>query len=141
LVLGIVSCVLVVALHARMERQHDDRTSYIRAFGFVAYGPWLFWQILLSNLHIVRVILSPSLPIHPQLVRIRAKLQSDFGWTVLANSITLTPKTLTLDVRNGELLIHALTDATAADVQSGTFPARVAQLQGSFATDAARPVT
>jgi len=139
LALGLASCVIVLALHARMERQHSDRTSYLRVLGFITYGPWLFWQIVLSNLQIARVVLSPKLPIHPQLVRIRANLRTDFGWTVLANSITLTPGTLTLDVRNGFALIHALTDETAADIRSGTFPDKVAQLEGSPRTEAEGP--
>jgi len=129
LALGVVSCGAVLALHLRMEAQHTDRTSYVAALRFLTYVPWLLWQIVLSNLHVIRVILSPSLPIHPSVVRVRAPLRSDFVWTVFANSITLTPGTLTLDVDGGEALVHALTESTARDLESGAFARRVARLE------------
>lgn len=131
LALGVVSCGVVVVLQRRMERQHDYHTAYTQAVGFITYVPWLFWQIVLSNLQIARVILSPSLPISPRLVRVQADLQTDFGWATLANSITLTPGTLSLDVRDGGILVHALTEATAQDLQSGTFARKVAALERS----------
>jgi len=131
LALGVLSCGVVLYLHMRMEREHDDRTSYLRALGLLTYLPWLIWQIVIANYQVIRIILDPSLPIQPQLVVIRGRLRTDFGWTVLANSITLTPGTLTLDVRNGALLIHALTDAHAEDIASGVFAERVARFEGA----------
>ena len=129
LALGVASCALVVWLHMRMERQHGDRSSYVGALGFVTYLPWLLWQIVVSNLQIARVILSPRLPIDPRLVQVEAPLETDFGWAVLANSITLTPGTLSLDVRSGRILVHALTRESAEGLTQGGFVERVRRME------------
>jgi multicomponent Na+:H+ antiporter subunit E len=127
--LGVVACAAVVAIQGRMNRYHDDPTSYRALWRVPFYLPWLMWQIVLSAVAIARVILSPRLPIQPQMIRVPAPPLSDFGLAVYANSITLTPGTLTLDVRSGHILVHALTDATARDLETGEMARRVLQLE------------
>jgi multicomponent Na+:H+ antiporter subunit E len=95
------------------------------------YVPWLLWEIAKANLHVARVILTPSLPVHPRLLRIRATQKSNLGRVILANSITLTPGTVTLDVRDGTLLVHALTPKSADGLLSGDMDRRVTQLEGA----------
>ena len=73
----------------------------------------------------------PELPIHPQLVRIRTTQQTDIGHVIHANSITITPGTISLDVRDGTILVHALTDTTAAGVTSGEMDQRVSWVEGA----------
>jgi len=130
LTLGVVACAGVLAVVFRMGRQDGDDTSYWSAVGLVRFVPWLLWQIVLSNLHVARVIVSPRLPIRPRLVHLPAPLRSDFARTVLANAITLTPGTLTLDVREGGMQVHALTDDSARGLLSSSMVERVARLDG-----------
>lgn len=130
-VLGLISCAAVVAIHSRMSRIHQDPTSYAALWHIPLYIPWLSWQVVLSTLTVTRVILSPRLPIQPRMIRVPAPPMSDFAMAVYANSITITPGTLTLDVREGHVLVHALTDATARDLESGEMGRRVAALEAS----------
>ncbi len=97
---------------------------------FAAYLPWLLKEIALSNLHVAQVILDPDLPIRPQLVRVRTTQSTDLGHVIHANSITITPGTVSLDVREGTILVHALTDHTAQGVQSGDMDRRVTRVEG-----------
>ncbi|MBN2799283.1 MAG: Na+/H+ antiporter subunit E [Deltaproteobacteria bacterium] len=90
-----------------------------RALGLALYVPYLIWQIVLSNLDVARRVVSPSLPIAPGIVRIKTTLKSPLGRMVLANSITLTPGTLTLDVDGDELCIHWI-DAQTGDIEAAT---------------------
>ena len=101
---------------------------------FVGYFPWLAWQILIATVQVTRLIWSPKLPIHPQLVRFHCRLPHNMARATLANSITLTPGTVTLDVQGDEYLVHALTKEGADAIygedglRGGEMGARVARL-------------
>ena len=76
-------------------------------------------ELLLSNLDVARRVLSPSLPIRPGIVRVKTRLESPLGRFVLANAITLTPGTFTVDVQGDIFYIHWL-DVGATDVDGAT---------------------
>jgi multicomponent Na+:H+ antiporter subunit E len=82
-------------------------------FRYIAYWPWLLWQIVKANIEIALVILNPNLPINPQIITFRKKMSNPHAHVVLANSITLTPGTVTVDVKDDLYLVHALTDSAA----------------------------
>ena len=80
------------------------------------YVAWLMWQIVLASLQVAYVVLHPSMPIHPRVIRFRTRLPHALARVTLANSITLTPGTVTLDVEDDEFIVHALTDQLAQDL-------------------------
>lgn len=86
----------------------------------VVYLPWLGWQIILASLHVAFVVLHPRMPISPRLVRFHALLPHNLARLTLANSITLTPGTVTLDVHDDEFLVHALTATSARGLDPKT---------------------
>jgi len=92
------------------------------------YLPWLIGRILKSGLHVSRLILDPALPISPRFIRHKTKLTSDGQLVVLGNSITLTPGTIAVEVKPGELLVHAIDEASCADLTHGVLDARVGRL-------------
>ena len=131
LALGAASVALSVALARRMRIvDAEAEPSHLGARLFL-YLPWLLFEIAKSNLHVAKVILSPSLPIAPRLMRVVPESRTDLGQVIFANSITLTPGTITLDVRDRGLLVHALTETTAAGLASGEMNRRVAAVEGA----------
>lgn len=84
----------------------------------IAFLPWLFWQIIMSNLKMVKIILLPSMPIKPSICKFHFPLSSDFARFVLANAITLTPGTVTIDIENEHYLVHTLTEGTSNDLNN-----------------------
>jgi multicomponent Na+:H+ antiporter subunit E len=76
---------------------------------FWVYFPWLMKEIFIANVNVARVILNPKLPISPVVTHFRASQKSDLGKTIYANSITLTPGTITTSIQGQDLGIHALT--------------------------------
>ena len=109
----------------------DKESSPLHLTGrFLVYFPWLLKEIVLSNLHVAQVILDPELPIQPQLVRVHTSQRTDIGHVIHANSITITPGTISLDVRNGTILVHALTSHTAEGVDSDEMDRRVTWVEG-----------
>ena len=79
------------------------------------YLPVLFLRIFQSGLHLAAVVLHPALPIAPRIIRYRTVLRDEAAVVLFANSITLTPGTITAEVNADELIIHAIDDASADD--------------------------
>ncbi|MGB9694525.1 MAG: Na+/H+ antiporter subunit E [Caldisericaceae bacterium] len=73
---------------------------------FLVYIPYYFYQVIVANLDVVYRVLSPSLPIKPGFVIAKTNLKTDSGKLGLANSITLTPGTITADISGDEVLVH-----------------------------------
>ncbi len=95
---------------------------------FITYVPWLLYQIVMSNLHVARLALSPSMPIDPEIITFKTKLESDISMVTLANSITLTPGTITIDVKDGVYYVHAVSKKTAGDLMTGEMEDRIAHI-------------
>lgn len=128
---GAASCALVLWLSLRMKLIDPESVPHHLLGGMLLYIPWLLLEIAKANLHVARVILTPSLPIQPRVIRVRATQHSELGNTIFANSITLTPGTVALDVRGGSILVHALTDQAAAGLTDGAMDSRVSRLQAA----------
>jgi multicomponent Na+:H+ antiporter subunit E len=130
---GIGCAAAVVALAVRM-RLIDVEGHPIR-YGFWAvfwYWPWLVKEIVKSAWQVSAAILHPRLPISPRVVRFKPSQKSEVGLVIHANSITLTPGTMTIEAHADEFLVHALTEETAAGVGNGSeMDRRVARLEGS----------
>lgn len=120
---GLVSAV-VIALIARAPA--DPTPPRLgRLLGFL---PWLAGQIVLSNLRVARLVLSPRMPIHPTMIRKAPGVSGGRALTLLGVGTTLTPGTLTVDVEEGETLVHALDARSAAEVRAGVMADRVARV-------------
>ncbi|ELY67172.1 monovalent cation/H+ antiporter subunit E [Natrinema versiforme] len=97
----------------------DRVQSPIRVVRFVFYIPYLLWEIVKANIAVSAVILRPSMPIEPSLTRVNTRVRSGLPLTALANSITLTPGTLTVRANNQQLLVHTLIPAARDDLFDG----------------------
>ena len=78
----------------------------IRVFWMIIYIPYFLWFVVLANLDVAYRVIHPELPIRPGIVKVKTSLKTDMGKVFLANSITLTPGTLTVDIIGEELFIH-----------------------------------
>jgi len=88
-------------------------------FSYVTYWLWLIKEIIKANIDIAMVVLNPKLPINPQIVQFKRPMANPIAHVTLANSITLTPGTITMDIDNDVYTIHALTDGAAAGLENG----------------------
>lgn len=127
--LGAFSCLLTVYLTHRMGYFETDVFALRFGRRLAAYWVWLIKEIVKSSIDVARIAISPSLPISPQVVRIKASAEQPVDQVILANSITLTPGTLALDVHDGEITVHTLTEAGAAELRKGEMDRRVAALR------------
>ncbi len=123
--LGILASLLGVYVAQRMgvvDYEGHPVELGLRAFSYFA---WLAWQIIQSALHVTRIILTPRMPISPTLLKVTASQKDELGVNIYGNSITLTPGTITIDVKGRDLTVHALTREAADDLATGAMDARV----------------
>ena len=130
LTLGLFSCLLVLLAVRRMVTIDHEAAPVEISLRTLVYLPWLGWQIVKSNLDVARRIVQPRMPIRPHVLKVRAGQRSDLGRVVYANSITLTPGTVTIGVEGDEFTIHALTDEAGAGVTAGDMNDRVCAVEG-----------
>jgi multicomponent Na+:H+ antiporter subunit E len=107
--LGVASSALVVYLAMRMDVVDHEGLPLQLGGRFWLFFPWLLKEILVANLHVARIILTPGLPISPIVVHYKSSQKTDLGRTLYANSITLTPGTITTGIQGDELEVHSLT--------------------------------
>ena len=113
--LGVASCTLVVYLSLRMDLVDVELLTIPINGSFWMYAPWLIKEIFVANVAVAKIILDPKLPISPKFVHFHGSQTTDMGRALYANSITLTPGTITTGVEGQEFEIHAL---TAADLET-----------------------
>ncbi len=99
----------------------------------LAYLPWLVWEILKSNVRVARLILSPRIRVDPSIVHFRASQRTDLGRFVYANSITLTPGTVTTGIVGDDFEVHAIVQSEIDGSEENTMNRRVAWLEGEGA--------
>ena len=126
--LGAFSCLATFVIVWRMGYFDKDIYALTISPRLLAYWGWLIKEIVMSSLAVTKVVLNPRLPINARYIELKASAPGAIGQVIFANSITLTPGTLTLDLYNGELKVHALTEDTAQDLMSGEMDRRVASL-------------
>lgn len=93
---------------------HPKRLAYA-----LFYIPYLFIAIVRSNIDVAWRVISPTLPIHPGIVKVKTRLKNPLGRLFLTSSITLTPGTLTVDILGDDLYIHWI-DVRSQDIDAAT---------------------
>ena len=127
--LGIASCLLVVYLTNRMEYFRSEHYALRFNLRLPLYWIWLTKEMFKSSFAVARVIIDPRLPISPRTIDVEAPEPEPNSQTIFANSITLTPGSLALDVHEGVIKVHTLTQQAADDLMSGAMARRVCALR------------
>lgn len=123
-------CCFAVTLLSRHMGVVDDEGMPVRFWLRTAfYVPWLLWQVLLANIDVAKRVWNPRLPINPKMIKVKHRLETGYGIATYANSITLTPGTVTVDAGDEEFLVHALTNEAAEDLETGEMHDRVKALE------------
>ncbi|WP_053949407.1 Na+/H+ antiporter subunit E [Halolamina sediminis] len=113
--------IVAVALWRVSLTSPIDLSQTVRRLArFALYVPFLLWEIVKANFEIAYIVLHPDLPIDPEMVEFDAAVWSALPVTTLANSITLTPGTLTVDVERQHMIIHTLTGSAREELFAGT---------------------
>ncbi len=120
-VAGLIAAAIVAVLfHEMLPKEHLVFISPVRVFWFFVYIPVFFYYVIKANFDVVYRALHPAMPIKPGIVKIKTELKTESGITALANSITLTPGTLVVDLTDdGYLYVHWI-NVKSDDVEQAT---------------------
>jgi multicomponent Na+:H+ antiporter subunit E len=127
---AVLSAMAVVAMAARMKLLDREGHPIHLLWRVIGYHPWLARQILGSAWDVSKLILDPKLPISPTLVEVHGSQRTALGLATYANSITLTPGTLSARVRGDDILVHAITREGAKQLETGEMDRRVTDFEG-----------
>jgi len=119
LVIGILSSAFCVALACRMKLVDAEAVPIGLKPSIALYWFWLAVEIIKANLAVGRIILSPHMPLGQRFVRVPTGQKTEMGQVIFANSITLTPGTVTVETGENALLVHALSGSFASFDEMG----------------------
>ncbi len=127
--LGVASVMVTVWLVGRMNLLGRDSEIFHMLPAALRYWPWLIGQIVLANLQVAGRILKGRDSIDPRIARIRIQQRTHVGRAIMANSITLTPGTVTLKVTEEDIEYYALTPDLVEDLEAGEMNRRARQFE------------
>lgn len=128
LAFGALSCAFVLFLARRLGLVDREGMPLHVLQRLPGYWLWLLGEVVRANIDVARRIVDPKLPVSPRMFEVETRLRTDFLRALYANSITLTPGTIAVDVRDDSILVHALTAEGQAALETGEMDARVAAL-------------
>ncbi len=135
LTLGVISSILISLFSTDLLFLEGRPKGMFRKFiGVIAYIPWLIYQVVLANLHVLYLSLHPRMleKINPQVIKFQSQLKSELSMVLFANSITLTPGTITIYVSvDGVFQVHAIDDEVASSLP-GDMEVRVGKAFGEL---------
>ncbi|MFX4228115.1 MAG: Na+/H+ antiporter subunit E [Porticoccaceae bacterium] len=127
---GVISTILVVYLTSRMDVvDHESQPLHLFTTQLPAYYFWLGGKIIASNIEVARHIWLGKNSISPCSRWVSLSQQTDMGKVIYANSLTLTPGTISMDLTDDQIYVHALTTGSMGDILDGEMDRRVSQLE------------
>ena len=130
ILLGVVSSLFVAWIAHRMDVADHEGFPIHLGPRALTYWPWLVWEIVKANLEVAFIIIKPNLRITPTMFHSHANQKTEVGQVTYANSITLTPGTITVGVSEGMVEVHSLTTGGADEIISGRMENRVCDMEG-----------
>ena len=131
LIIGGLSILLTMVVCWRMRLVDQESVPIHLLLGLIPYTLYLVWEVIVSNVTVAKIILSPKMELHRNLVEVEANQETEVGNVILANSITLTPGTVSVSMNDDKILIHALSYEGAEEELTGDMGDRVSKLEGA----------
>ena len=132
IICGLCSTLVVVLLALRADLIDREIHPILIKPSVLFYCIWLGWQVIKSNIDVMRRILDPRMPISPNIFTVRAGQRTEMGRVTYANSITLVPGTVSMDVDGDTIMVHALTHQAADVLERGEMNHRVCDVERVF---------
>ena len=127
--MGIIASLATVYVARRMEALDGESVPVELIIPALTYWPWLVVEIWKSAIGVARIVIDPKLPISPTMTKVRVSQRSAAGIATYANSITLTPGTVTTLIEGDVLTVHAIVRDGALDVEAGGMDKRVTRFE------------
>jgi len=131
LCVGIIISLLITILNINLinNKRLNFKKNIVQ---WISYTIFLIKEIIVSNFNVAKIVLSPHVVISPQVVIIETKIKSDFHKAIFANSITLTPGTLTISLDRDKIAVHCLKDEFARGLSNSVFEKIILKVEEGF---------
>jgi len=137
-VLGIASVVLVLLIAVRMDVVDREGHPIHLTHRFIGYWFWLLVEIIKASIDVTKRIWSRDLPVSPTMFILKTSQPTELGQVIYANSITLTPGTVSVRLQGGNILVHAIAMEVGEDLAGGEMDRRVTRLEAKAVEPAER---
>jgi multicomponent Na+:H+ antiporter subunit E len=127
--LGLVSIVFVLYIAHRMDVVDNESQPIYLTINLPGFYLWLTKEIILANILVVKHIWLGNKTISPTMTTIKANQKTDMGKVIYANSITMTPGTVSVALEGDQIIVHALMRESISDLQTGEMDRRVTKLE------------
>jgi multicomponent Na+:H+ antiporter subunit E len=125
----VVSVLFVSVLCRQMDVVDGESQPLNLTFTIPIYWLWLIKEVVVANIAVARCVWQGPESISPSVIKVKANQKTDLGIVIYANSITLTPGTVSIDLEGNEITVHALTRESAADLLTGEMDRRVCRVE------------
>ena len=129
---GLVTFLTCDFFYSAFQHGRDVKTKirvvFLQMWRFITYLPWLLSRIIMANVQVAYLVLHPKMPIYPALFLFRTKMRKGIAQVTLANSITLTPGTITVSLEDGNYIIHTLNPPLAQELADAVMQNKVAKI-------------
>jgi len=141
IIIGAFAAAIVTALTTGIvyanDETGDNQESPLKFalacfFRLLLYIPWLVWAIIKANIQVASLVLNPRMPINPALLQFKTEMRKKISLVTLANSITLTPGTITVDLSDNTYVVHAIVPEAAGDLESGLMQNKIGHVFGEI---------
>ena len=126
----VISVLFVAVLSHLMDVVDGESQPLDMTFTIPMYWLWLIREVVLANIAVAKCVWKGNHSISPQVIKVSASQKTDLGIVIYANSITLTPGTVSIDLEDNEITVHALTKEAAGDLMTGEMDRRVCRVEG-----------
>ncbi|HUV75140.1 MAG TPA: Na+/H+ antiporter subunit E [Dehalococcoidales bacterium] len=116
------------ALRRGVRVETKVQVALLQLWRFIVYLPWLFSRIIMANVQVAYLVLHPKMPIDPVLFLFRTRMRKGISQVTLANSITLTPGTITVSLEDGKYIIHTLKPTLASELVEAVMQNKIAKI-------------
>ena len=132
--LGVASSLITVFVVRRMNAMTESKRLeiHLKPFAVICYWIWLMGEIVKSNWTVAKIILSPNMILNRHHFKVPCTQKTDLGQTIFANSITLTPGTISVDIEDGGILVHAVSYSDDSLTALADMDARVSKIESAI---------
>jgi multicomponent Na+:H+ antiporter subunit E len=134
ILVGVIFCFILTVFWSNLSIAENIKTGFRikQLFMLLKYFFFLGIDIVIANINVAIIVLNPKMPISPGIVIMRCDLERSLSRVLYVNSITLTPGTITVELEDNLLIVHALTEDVAHDVEDWALYRRLMEVEGVY---------
>ncbi len=134
ILVGVIFCFILTVFWSNLSISENIKTgfSFKQLYMLIKYFIFLGIDIIVANINVAVIVLNPQMPISPGIVIMRCDLERSLSRVLYVNSITLTPGTITVELEDNLLIVHALTKDVAHDVEDWALYRRLIEVEGVY---------